>query len=151
MTKRVVSFKPDENLRNVVEKLTRKRISGAPIIDKDKKVVGVICSSDLAKNLSSELPFMCAPVPSMLGFVYAFVKAKRKWNELMHSLHININTTRIDDMMVTGVVTTPPDASIYEAATLMKLKKVSRLPVVNENDKLIGIITRQDVIRSMID
>ena len=59
---------------------------------------------------------------------------------------LNPVTTTVGDVMSRGVVTVGPDLSIYEAAKIMSVQDVKRLPVVDAEDRLLGVISRSDIV-----
>jgi CBS domain-containing protein len=58
--------------------------------------------------------------------------------------------TKVAEVMTTEIVETSPEASVYDAATLMANHKVNRLPVVDQG-RLVGIVTRGDIVRAIAD
>ncbi|PKV83133.1 CBS domain-containing protein [Streptomyces sp. TLI_146] len=133
MTREVVEAHPETPFKDLVRLLDRHRISGLPVVDEDDKVVGVISETDLIHHQavrSTDLParrFRLAP-PRRRS---ARRTAARTAQELMS----------------TPAVTVHPEQRITDAARVMERHGVERLPVVDEEDRLIGIATRRDLLR----
>ena len=60
-----------------------------------------------------------------------------------------MNNTTVGDVMTLEVVSIPPEASVWEAASLMHRREVRRLPVVDADDYVVGVLTRSDLVRAM--
>ncbi|MEV6329931.1 CBS domain-containing protein [Streptomyces sp. NPDC051909] len=106
MTDRVVSVVPTTPFRDVAKLLAEHDISGAPVLDEDDRVVGVVSESDL---LARRQP-----------------------------------TAR--DLMTAPAVTVHAEETVADAARLMVRRGVERLPVVDEEERLVGIVTRRDLL-----
>ncbi len=116
MTTDVIAVSPDTGLREAARLMFRNRVSGLPITDPDGTLVGII----------SEADFLRLEVERQEG--------TRDQGET------------VGDVMSRGVVTVRPNAEIYEAAKIMAVQEVKRLPVVDEDDRLLGVISRADIV-----
>lgn len=142
MTKDVISFFPDDKIEKTAKIFIEKRISGAPVVDREKHVVGIISEGDLVfqqKKLSS---------PAFLTIFDGFLEFGR--NAVYEELK-KIAANKVEDLMTKHVVTVREDAELTDIATLMVEKNVNRLPVVNDKDELTGLITRFDVIKYLYE
>lgn len=152
MVKEVVILKPDETVREASKKFAENNISGAPVVNDKKNVVGILSEADILKMLEAHYtrggvvflptPFDLIEIPFMEAVREAEIYKGAK------DMLKDIGTTLVLDVMKTHVVTIKADSSIEDAAGLMVSKKVNRLPVV-ENNKLVGIITRGDIIMAL--
>ena len=120
MSKKLVTFHPDQSMEEVIQTLLKKRISGGPVIDKDDKLVGMISEGDCLKEL---------------------VKGKYL-NSPNHS-------GTVKDHMVTNVVTIDPNTEILEVAQKFLKMRLRRFPVMKEG-KLIGQISQKDVMEAVL-
>ncbi|MFD7502193.1 CBS domain-containing protein [Streptomyces sp. NPDC059850] len=102
--------------------LARHRIGGLPVVDEDDKVVGVITGTNLAHSDPAH-PDRATADPAMGGPATA------------------------GQLMSRPAVTVRPQDTIVDAARSMARHRVERLPVVDEEDRLIGIVTRRDLLR----
>jgi len=117
MTGEVVQAHRTTPFKDVVRLLDRHRVSGLPVVDEDDKVVGVVSGTDL-------------------------VRAQAR-----HSGEIPAGAVTAQDFMSSPAITVHPEQSVPDAARLMERRGVERLPVVDEEDRLIGIATRRDLLR----
>lgn len=139
MIVKVKSVLPETPVNQALESLSRETISGLPVIDKDNKLVGMFTEKDVLRYI----------LPGYLEKVGSFVyednpKAiKNKVKELLKE-------HRVSDVMRREVVTTTPDTSLSEVARVMLIGKIRRIPVVDKEGAVIGIIAREDVVKTFI-
>jgi len=132
MTTRVVSVKQDSSFRDMAAALREHRVSAFPVLDDDGKVIGVVSEADLLTKeaLGSEPQEM----PGMITGL------------LRHKEHEKARGTTAGDVMTSPAVVITPDDTVESAARLMYTRKVKRLPVVDANGHLAGIVSRVDVL-----
>ncbi len=127
MTTRVVAVRKTVPFKAIAALLTQFRVSAFPVLDDDGRVTGVVSETDL---LSKEaLVAALGPLPSDAGGEFAKAAA-----------------VTAADLMSQPPVTITPGEPVTSAARLMYQCKVKRLPVVTENGRLVGIISRADVL-----
>jgi CBS-domain-containing membrane protein len=141
MTKKVVSVKSGATFKSVVELLENHAVSALPVIDEAHHVVGIVSEADL-----------------MLKEEHPSGHRARYWQALLEASH-NSGAVRLSnelkkarartaaEMMTTPVVTIEPEASVGEAARLLHHKHVKRLPVTDATGRLIGIVSRGDLLK----
>ncbi|WP_406464719.1 HPP family protein [Streptomyces sp. NBC_01622] len=117
MTSDVVRAHPMTAFREVVRLLERHRISEVPVVDHDDKVLGVISGTDLVREQAR--------------------RARAEEGCIATAEHL----------MSTPAVTVHPEQPVPDAARVMQRRGIERLPVVDEEDRLIGIATRRDLLR----
>jgi len=136
MTKDVVSVKPDDNAKDTLGLLLKMQISGLPVIDAQGKLIGMFTEKDVLKNI----------LPSYIEKVGRFVyeenpkSIKKKFEDL-------VNLT-ISQLMRKEVVSVDEDTSLCEIAHLMLTQNVRRIPVLNKEKKVVGIVAREDIIKA---
>ena len=129
MTTRVVAVRQTVPCKVIATLLTQYRVSAFPVLDDDGQVVGVVSETDL---LSKEaLVATLGALPSGLEDRGEFAKAA---------------AVTATDLMTKPPVTITPGEPVTSAARLMYQCKVKRLPVVTEDGRLVGIISRADVL-----
>ncbi len=149
MVKDVIAFKPDDKIADVIETLRKRRISGAPVVDETGKVIGVISEADIVRlNSPIELPEIEINPFNPFAFIeiHNYWKKVEKIPEEIKRRHEILVNGVVRDAMSKKPVTISPEASISEAARIMRKNDFNRLPVVDREGKLIGIIARQDII-----
>ncbi|KAF3469913.1 CBS domain-containing protein [Streptomyces sp. Tu 3180] len=117
MTRDVVQARRTTPFKEVVRLLDHHRISGLPVVDADDKVLGVLSGSDLVRTQAYRDG--TAPPPAVTA----------------------------GDVMSSPAITVHPEQTVPDAARLMERRGVERLPVVDEEDRLVGIATRRDLLR----
>lgn len=136
MTHLVVALRREDSLHEAAAVLSRNHVSGAPVID-DGKVVGVISEDDILRALWPRKPGETRT--SMLSLLFQ-----------RDTIPSAVRTPpRVGGAMSTPPIAVQPTLSVYEAAALMHRKKVKRLPVVDQEADLLGIVSRADLVRVM--
>jgi predicted transcriptional regulator len=129
MTRDVVLLAADMTAAMALRRLEKQAVSGAPVVDHGR-VVGVITQRDLL-------------VPTLLddpGRTWAFGVARRR---------TRLDGLRVSDLMSDESVTSRPDWPLVRAVQMMIVQGVNRLPVVDNTDRPLGILTRDDVLRAV--
>jgi len=126
MSKKVITVGPDESMQDAIYILQEQNIKILPVMDK-KKIVGIITDRDLKKASPSDATTLD-----------------------MHELLFLISKIKVRDLMKKQVYIANPDDTVEEAAAVLLEKKISGVPVVDENNRLLGIITRSDIFRVLI-
>jgi predicted transcriptional regulator len=135
MTREVKSISFDATGIEALRLLQEMKISGLPVVDKENKLLGMFTEKDVLSYI----------LPSYIEKVGRFIykddpkSTKKKFAEL--------STVKIQQLMRKDVVTTTEDTALCEVARIMLTQKARRLPVVDSNARLIGIIAREDVLR----
>jgi CBS domain-containing protein len=142
MTTEVLSFAPGDNVGDAMARLVDRSIDGAPVVDADNQVVGVISTGDL---IVQETELHVPTVISLFGATLELPSAHKHFED---DLRKTLGAT-VADVMHTKPVTVGPDETIEAAATKLHEHNVSRLPVVGPGG-LVGIISRVDVLREII-
>jgi CBS domain-containing protein len=132
MTTRVVTITKDASFRSMAAALRGYRVSAFPVLDDDGKVIGVVSEADmLAKEALESEP------RGMPGMIAGLLRRKE---------FEKARGTTAGDLMTRPAITVAPDDTLERAARLMYTRKVKRLPVVDENGHLVGIVGRSDLL-----
>ena len=127
-----VSVSETASFREIVTKLRECRVSAFPVLDVDGKVIGVVSEADLlVKEAVADEPNVVWGL--LAGIVHHATRAKAA----------GITAA---DLMTSPAVTIGPEETVEHAARLMYGRKVKRLPVVDLAGRLVGIISRSDVL-----
>ena len=128
MTTRVIWVKKDATFREMAVALREHRVSAFPVVDDDRKVIGVVSEADmLTKEALDDEPGVISGI-------------------LHHRDQAKARGITAGDLMTTAVVAVRPEDTVEHAAKLMYDRRVKRLPVTDENGHLVGIISRADVL-----
>lgn len=129
MTARVVSVPESAGYKDIVTLLRRNRVSAVPVVDQAGRVTGVVSEADLlVKQTAPALP---------AGAV------RMAWRLRERS---KASAVTAAELMTTPAVTVAPDVDVATAARLMRDRQVKRLPVVDADGHLAGIVSRTDVL-----
>ena len=140
MTTEVVSVSPTASLKELAQTFVSTRYSNLPVIDEAGKLVGVISETDLVEQ---QKPLHIPTAITLFDWVFTFGNEKRFREEVDR---VTANT--VGELCRREPVTCAPDTPVNELAGLMSQHKVHMLPVV-EQERLIGVVARLDLIRTM--
>ena len=146
MTKKVISAKYNDSLKKAIEILAENKISGLPVVNDDGMVIGMITESDIVKFFG-KLHVVAAISSSAWLNPYTDVNNK---NAVEKGVEV-LDTTHVYDVMKKSVITVNANDSGMKVISLIGKKNINRVPVVDENNMLVGIIARSDIIRYLAD
>ena len=126
MTTRVIWVRKDTTFREMAAALHEYRISAFPVVDEDRKVIGVVSEADMLTKAAVDEGIIA-------GLLHHRDQAKARG-------------ITAGDLMTTAVVAVRPEDTVEHAAKLMYHRGVKRLPVTDESGRLVGIISRADVL-----
>ncbi len=115
---KLITFTPDQSINEIIDIIIEKRISGAPVLDANRKLVGIISERDCLRIIVDQA-----------------------YHNLPH------NAPKVSDYMTRQVKILSPESDVVAAATEFLSTPIRRLPVV-ENGVLIGQISRIDILRA---
>ncbi|WDP87755.1 MAG: CBS domain-containing protein [Desulfobacter sp.] len=141
METNIICINPETEISRAVEVLLNNHINGAPVVDAQEDLVGILCQSDLIFQ-QKELPI--PPIFTILDGIIPLSSSKK----LQESFQ-KMSAAYVADAMVTQVTTVAPDTPVSEIASLMVEKHFHTIPVVEEK-KLVGIIGKEDVLKTLI-
>ena len=140
MTRNVITVAPEMSVKELASLLLSHRIGGAPVVDANQKLLGVVTESDLidqGKNV--HFPSVITILDSVL-----FLESPRKME-----LEIKKMAGRtVRDICASELVTVTEDTLLSDIATIMSEKKVHTLPVL-AGGNLVGVIGKTDLIRAI--
>jgi CBS domain-containing protein len=137
MTKSVLTVQSSTSLKDAATLLFKHRISGLPVVDGERRVLGVLSEGDILFKESSGQE-------GKQGFFDRLLAVPPTGFEL------KIAATTAGEAMSAPALTIGPRRPVTEAATVMIEEGVNRLPVIDEEERLIGIITRADLVRAFV-
>ncbi|MFD1662095.1 CBS domain-containing protein [Streptomyces caeni] len=134
MTHRVVTAHPDSSFKHIARLLRDNDVTAVPVVDDEGRPVGVVSEGDLLRKAAS-LP---DPEGRALGRRLGLDELSRAGAETAEA------------MMTTPAVTARPGWNVVETARTMYRNKVKRLPVVDDTGRLVGIVSRADLLRPFL-
>lgn len=138
MTKMVATLRPEDTIHDAARTLALNGISGAPVVQ-DGKPIGMVSEADIVRAVLPHAHVVRGR-PTLFDAMELALTGKHRPAP---------KTAKAADVMTTPVVRIAPDASIWRAADVMGLSNVKRLPVVDDEGSLVGIISRADLVRAM--
>ncbi|QTZ95256.1 CBS domain-containing protein [Streptomyces auratus] len=131
MTRGVVQVRPQTPFKEIVKTLTENDVTAVPVVDATGRPMGVVSEADLLRKSAGHAdPSGRTPIPHL----EAWERAKAEG-------------ARAEELMSAPAVCARAEWTVVEAARLMEVQNVKRLPVVDEADKLVGIVSRGDLLR----
>ncbi|MCB5180850.1 CBS domain-containing protein [Streptomyces antimicrobicus] len=130
MTTEVVAVTPDTGFKDIAGAMERWKVTALPVIEGEGRVVGVVSEADL---LPKEEYHEHRP---------GLIEQMRRLGDTAKA-----GSTRAEDLMTAPAVTIRPDATLPQAARLMAERRVKRLPVVDADGTLKGIVSRADLLK----
>lgn len=140
MTRDVITVREYDLISDVCKLFAEKNISGAPVVNDEGKLVGIISEGDLIYKQKAIKP----PVFVTL-FDGIFQLNHKQFEEDMKKMA----AYRVSDMMTTNVITASPDTDLSELAALIIDKKVNRLPIIDVRGHVAGVVSRHDLVKAM--
>lgn len=120
MTRKLVTFKADQPIEEVINAIIKHRISGGPVVNEKHELIGVISEGDCIKEISESR---------------------------YHNMPMNNHT--VENYMVKDVETIDGNMNIFDAAKKFLESKRRRFPIV-ENGKLVGQISQKDILKAAL-
>lgn len=142
MTAEVLAFRPADPVQEAYARLVERDVDGAPVVDDDGAVVGLLTTDDL---LVQETRLHYPTVVSLFGAYLELPSAHRRFEE---DLRKAVAAT-VGDVMERHPVTCTEDDTLEQVATLMHERHLSRLPVIRSG-RLVGIVARGDILRAVM-
>ena len=115
--------------------MNQRGISGVPVIDAADKVVGIISEKDFLTHMG---------VPEPRNFMILVASCLQSQG----CMALPIEKRQAGDIMSAPAVTVGPDASIREIAAILTAKGINRVPVTDSEGRLLGIVSRGDIIKA---
>ncbi len=136
MTRNVMTVSEDDSLIEVVKVMAKNEISGLPVLRNDLSVSGVISEKDFLKKMNDDKK------PSLMCVILQCI-------ETTGCIATNFNDCVASDIMSSPPIITSPQTPVLEVANIMDQKNINRVPIIDDQLKLVGIIARSDIVQTM--
>ncbi|UCC92251.1 MAG: CBS domain-containing protein [Thermoplasmata archaeon] len=146
MTSDVVTLNEYMSVREAAKILAECNISGAPVLDNDGELVGMLTETDILRSVKGAADEVRMVFPSIhtMGVMFELAKGE---TEIMEAFEEQANTV-VMDVMTRNVITCRPDEDLNKVASVLVKKSINRLPVVDDEGRVVGIVTRGDIVRA---
>lgn len=141
----VVSVRPEDGVETLLKLMREHELPGVPVVDEDHRLLGIVTESDLVMR-DEEADLHLPHHIDLLGGVI-FLESTKKYEE---RLRRGLAST-VSEMMTPDPITVTPKDSVHEAGRIIAERKHNRLPVVDDNGRLVGVVTRVDVLSALVD
>ena len=148
MTTQVVTLKETDTIKHATVMFALHTISGAPVVDDDRHLIGIISETDILELVLSYQDKLSIDHPSSFMFASPMDDTSEQADKDVKEASDAISKMLVRDIMTRTVLTTSPDAKIVDVVDQMIKKNVNRVPVL-EKGVLVGIISRGDIIFSI--
>jgi len=142
MTREPLTARPEMSRKEVIKILADRRISGLPVVDEHDLLIGIISETDLMWRETGVTP----PAYIMVLDSVIYLENPSRYEQ---ELHKALGQT-VGEVMSRDPVSIAPEKSVQEAAKLLHERHIHRLPVLDTTGKVIGILTRGDIVRAMV-
>jgi len=148
MTTDILAVAPSDTLQEAALKLLTRGVSGAPVVDDQGVLVGILSETDFLRHLKrladTDLAgkYLSSPAQSLSLLALLAERGHPAARELMDTLR----GAMVSDAMTTKVITANPGDTLEEVLGLLIRSDINRVPVI-EGGKVVGIVTRGDVLR----
>lgn len=142
MTKDVVTVKKDASIREIAQTIVDRDVSGLPVVDDDGTVCGIVSEGDLVrKEFAPELPDeLC-----ILGAVI-YYSGLREYQDAFRK----IAAISAEQLMTKKLISVKPDDDVSKVAKILYEKHIKRVPVLDDEKHLLGIVSRRDIVKMML-
>lgn len=131
MTREVVTVATGMGYKEIADLMVRHSVSAVPVVDGDRHVLGIVSEADLLAKLE-----YADRVPRHLLTTRRMRNGRQK-----------AGGDTAKELMTSPAVTIRATESVTSAARLMEAARIKRIPVVDEEDRLVGIVSRRDLVR----
>jgi CBS domain-containing protein len=141
MTADPITIHPQATVQDLANLLRARHISGVPVVDDARHVLGVVTDGDLvAQDADLRFPHYFELLDSLI-----YLESTKKFEERLRKA---VGAT-VAEIMSDRVYSVRKDDAMSAAATLMNKHKINLVPVVDDEDMLVGVVTRHDVIAGL--
>lgn len=140
MSKKIYTVHRDTEIKALAKKFVEHNVNAMPVVDDDGLLVGMVTQTDLVEQ---DKPLHIPTVISLFDWVIYLESPKRFSEEVR-----KVTARKVGEICSKDVVTCSPDTPVAIVASLMVDNKVHLIPVVSD-DRMVGVVARLDIIRSM--
>ncbi|MGQ9858095.1 MAG: CBS domain-containing protein [Thermodesulfobacteriota bacterium] len=135
MTRSVLSVTPEMRVAEVAQAMASRGVSGVPVVDEAWVVLGVISEKDFLRLMGAE------DFPNFMAVVARCLSQNG-------CVAVSLRQKRAADIMSSPAVTVLEETPAVEIARIFNLKRINRVPVVDHEGRLVGIVSRADILKA---
>lgn len=133
----VVTVKPSATVQEVAARFLETKISAAPVVDDNGKLVGIVSEGDLLHRVEADTERRRS------WLLRAFTEA-----DTLAAEYVKSHGRRVSDVMTRTVITAAPETPLHEIATLLEKNAIKRVPIL-ENGQLVGVVSRANLLQAV--
>jgi CBS domain-containing protein len=137
MTKKVVYVYEQTSSREIAKVMAKHNVSGIPVIDDGEQVVGIISENDFLSRMGKK------EIKSFMNIIALCLEDKG-------CLAKPIRNQNAEDIMTSPVITANEETPVSDIVNLFADKKINRVPILSQDRKLVGIVSREDALKTVI-
>ena len=141
MSREVVTINARDTVHEALELMMENGVSALPVLDNRGRCIGILSTSDFV-DVTYDLDE---------GMEGADHQSEIWWAIFIKNVSEHVGQQNVMDLMTENVISTGPDASLVHAASTMLRERVHRLPVLDKQNRLLGIISTTDVLKAFVD
>ena len=138
MIRKVYTVNPENSIKELLIILQKNRIGGVPVVDDNEHLIGMISDGDVLRYLSPN------PIIGFAGLVYIMEEGK-----IEDVLHEKLQTRVKAIMKKRNIVKVSPDEDFETAIRILSKHHFKKLPVVNDAGRVVGVLSRGDIINNI--
>jgi CBS domain-containing protein len=143
MSTDLITVHKDTDIKTLSKIFIDKKINSVPVVDDEGKLIGIVSETDLVyQDASLHIPTVFSIFDSIF-----YLQSSKHFKEDLNK----ITASKVGDIMTGKVLSVKENESIYNIASIITEKKFYSIPVVGNNNELKGIVSRFDIIKSMMD
>ena len=143
MTKEVITASKNTSVGELSRILLKNNITGVPVVDEDGVLQGMVTDADIiTEDIEPIFPLFFDPLIVSYAFMENFDKYKKDIKD-----YLNI---KVEEIMTRRVKTVKKDTTVSDTVKILVKDRINRIPVIDENNKVIGIVARADILKSML-
>lgn len=140
MSKQVVTVDAYDTVHSALEIMLENRVHTLPVVDGQMHCVGILSTSDFVD--------VAFDIGNSLGV--AEHQSEGWWEMFIRNISQNAGDRSVMDLMSEEVISVEPGQSLADAATLIIQERLHRLPVIDDDNRLVGILSTIDILRAML-
>jgi CBS domain-containing protein len=141
MRKHVVTVNAGDTVHQALEAMIENKVSVLPVVDHEGHCIGIVSASDFV-DVTYELD---------AGLNEAEHESELWWGPFIRNLSQNVAHQSVMDLMTEDVVSVTPHTLLVQAAEEMLRERVHRLPVLDDQRRLVGILAMSDVLQAFVE
>jgi CBS domain-containing protein len=141
MSRDVVTIDAKDGVQDALDLMVENKVSALPVVDQQGRCVGILSASDFV-DVAYELD------EGLDGVEH---QSEIWWNMFVKNVSQDVGQQSVMDLMTENVAFVGPDELLVHAAGIMLRERVHRLPVLNDQRRLLGIISTTDVLKAFVE